>query len=188
MTRNGTLSWDWYGGVIPHNVELGPSAYIETSYSFYLYRSEIPVGLRLGRGASAYGGTMFDIGPQGRVRLGDYTLVHGAWITCDSEVEIGDFTLISWNVVMMDSYRASRDPIERRRLLEGRPCAPPLPKRIVIGSNVWIGFEVCVLPGVMIGDGAIVGARSVLVENVPAYSLVAGNPARVIRTLEGTQR
>jgi acetyltransferase-like isoleucine patch superfamily enzyme len=47
----------------------------------------------------------------------------------------------------------------------------------------WIGFDVCVLPGVTIGEGAIVGARSVVAGDVPPYTVVAGNPARVVRRL-----
>ena len=58
---------------------------------------------------------MFDVGPRGRVSLGEYALVHGARIICDSAVEIGDHALISWNVVLMDTYRIPFDPAERRR-------------------------------------------------------------------------
>jgi len=53
-----------------------------------------------------------------------------------------------------------------------------------IERNVWIGFDSCVLPGVTIGQGSVVGARSVVAEDVPPYAVVAGNPARVIRLLE----
>jgi acetyltransferase-like isoleucine patch superfamily enzyme len=58
---------------------------------------------------------------------------------------------------------------------------------IRIGRNVWIGFDCCVLPGVTIGDGSIVGARSVVCEDVPPYTVVAGNPARVIRKIENDE-
>jgi virginiamycin A acetyltransferase len=51
----------------------------------------------------------------------------------------------------------------------------------LVGHDVWIGYEALVLPGVRIGSGAIVGARSVVTKDVPAYSVVAGNPARVVR-------
>ncbi len=51
----------------------------------------------------------------------------------------------------------------------------------VIGSDVWLGYDVLVMPGVKIGDGAIVAARSVVVNDVPAYSVVGGNPAKVIK-------
>lgn len=51
----------------------------------------------------------------------------------------------------------------------------------VIGNDVWIGYDSLVMPGVRMGNGAIVAARSVVVSDVPAYSVVGGNPARVIR-------
>src|SRR5574341_47860 len=143
----------------------------------------------MGRGSSAYNGVMFDLGPRGKVKVGDFALVVSAWIICDSEIEIGDYSLLSWNVVLMDSYRASPDPDERKRELEQAALREPrLPmlingndrttRPIRIGRNVWIGFDSCVLPGVTIGDGAIVGARSVVFENVAPYTVVAGNPAR----------
>jgi acetyltransferase-like isoleucine patch superfamily enzyme len=195
MANGRTLAWDWYTGTIPENVVLDPTAYVETAFSFYLFRSEQPEAVQIGRGASTYLGTMFDVGPGGRVRIGEYALVHGARIVCDAEVEIGDYALISWNVVLMDSYRVPLDPAERRRELERVPAryprylaggAPARPVRI--GRNVWIGFDACILPGVTVGEGAVVWARSVVLEDVPPYTIVAGNPARVIRTLEEGER
>lgn len=53
---------------------------------------------------------------------------------------------------------------------------------VVIGNDVWIGVEATIMSGVRIGNGAIVGAKSVVTKDVPAYAVVAGNPARVIRT------
>src|SRR6185369_11206984 len=110
-----------------------------------------------------------------------------------AEIVIGDYTLISWNVVLMDTYRVPYDVAARRRELEQfaerrpRVLDAEVPARPVhIGRNVWIGFDACVLPGVTIGDGAVVGARSVVAHDVPAYSVVAGNPARTIKMLEGT--
>ncbi|CZF83254.1 Streptogramin A acetyltransferase [Grimontia celer] len=54
-------------------------------------------------------------------------------------------------------------------------------KDIVVGNDVWLGFEVTVMPGVTIGNGAIIGAKSVVASDVPAYAVAAGNPAKVIR-------
>ncbi len=191
MDCDRTLPWDWYPGTIPENVVLDDTAYVETTFSFDLYRSEAQVGVQLGRGASTYGGTMFDVGSHGRVTLGDYVLLNGARIICDAEIEIGDHSLISWNVVLMDTYRLPFDPIERQRQLERVPGRLPrridaevLARPIRIGRNVWIGFDACVLPGVTIGEGAIVGARSVVTQDVPPYCVVAGNPARLIKQLD----
>jgi acetyltransferase-like isoleucine patch superfamily enzyme len=185
-----TLSWDWYNGKIPCNVEIDETAYVETSYSFFDCRSEQSPGVKLSRGAAVYQSTMFDVGPHGRVTLGEYTLVNGARIICDSEIIIGDFSLLSWNVVLMDSYRLPLDSSERRRELEVIPVrrfctaaanVPSLP--IHIQRNVWIGFDSCVLPGVSIGEGSIVGARSVVAQDVEPYTIVGGNPASLIRRI-----
>lgn len=50
-----------------------------------------------------------------------------------------------------------------------------------VGNDVWIGLEALILPGVTIGDGAVIGARAVVAHDVPPYAIVAGNPARVVR-------
>jgi len=184
------LSWDWYEGEIPDNAKIDPTAYVETTYSFRFFRSRLPAGVEYGVGASTYLGTMFDVGPDGRVKLGNYALVHGARIICDSEIVIGDHALISWNVVLMDTYRlpvnaADRRPeVKRVPASEFRIAAADVPAQpIHIKSNVWIGFESCLLPGVTIGEGSIVGARSVVTSDVPPFTIAAGNPARIVRSL-----
>jgi len=191
MSRDRKLAWDWYSGSIPENVEIDERAYVETSYSFLLFRSQLPLSVKVGRGTSIYLGTMFDVGPQGKVTFGNYILMNGARIICDSEVTIGDYCLISWNVVLMDTYRMPFDPVKRREELNLVPirkprvaCAEVPAKPIQIGANVWIGFDVCVFPGVKIGEGSVIGARSVVAADVPPYTIAAGNPARIIRSLE----
>jgi acetyltransferase-like isoleucine patch superfamily enzyme len=195
MSTVRTLPWDWFDGSIPENVAIHETAYVETTFSFQLLRSRRNPAVVYGHGASTYLGTMFDVGPNGRVELGNYTLVHGARIICDDEVIIGDYSLISWNVVLMDTYRVPIDAKERRKEMESIPtrenrlaCAAVEAKAICVGRNVWIGFEACVLPGMTIGEGAIVGARSVVRESVPPFTIVAGNPARVIRELSRAER
>lgn len=51
----------------------------------------------------------------------------------------------------------------------------------MIGNDVWIGHEATIMPGVTVGDGAVIGAKSVVGADIPAYCIVAGNPARVLR-------
>lgn len=64
------------------------------------------------------------------------------------------------------------------------PAPGDLPSRgdTVVGNDVWIGYDALVMPGVKIGNGAIVAARSVVVKDIPAYAVVGGNPAQVIKT------
>jgi acetyltransferase-like isoleucine patch superfamily enzyme len=195
MNPDRTLSWDWYGGKVPENVFLDDESYVETTFSFFLYRSKRERGVEIRRGASTYLGTMFDVGPQGCVTLGEYALVHGARIICDSEIFIGDYALISWNVVLMDTHRLSPNLADRRRELESlsaradRTLSSQVPARpIHIERNVWIGFDACILPGVRIGEGSIVGARSVVTQDVPPFTIVAGNPARIIRELTAEEK
>ncbi|WP_122397852.1 Vat family streptogramin A O-acetyltransferase [Pseudomonas quasicaspiana] len=57
----------------------------------------------------------------------------------------------------------------------------PYKGNTVVGNDVWMGYDVLVMPGVTIGDGAIVSSRSVVVSDVPAYSIVGGNPAKVLK-------
>ena len=63
------------------------------------------------------------------------------------------------------------------------PQAEELPYKgdTVIGNDVWIGYQATFMPGITIGDGAIIAAKSVVVSDVPAYTIVGGNPARPIR-------
>jgi virginiamycin A acetyltransferase len=52
----------------------------------------------------------------------------------------------------------------------------------VVGNDVWIGYDALLMPGVRVGDGAVIAARSVVTSNVPPYTIVGGNPAKVIRS------
>jgi len=194
VNSDRTLPWDWHPGRVPDNVALHPDGYLETTYSFHLFRSRVPEAVRIGRCASVYLGVMFDLGPQARVSIGDFTLMNGSRIICDSEVTIGDYCLISWNTVLMDTYRVPFNTAARRTELETvaartpRLAAGDVPSGpIRIERNVWIGFDSCVLPGVSIGEGSIVGARSVVVEDVPPFTIVAGNPTRVVRQLDASE-
>ena len=70
-------------------------------------------------------------------------------------------------------------PLDVARRNQGLEYARP----ITIGDNVWIGAEVCVLPGVSIGEGSVIGAGSVVTKDIPAHVLAFGNPCCVIRQL-----
>ena len=66
------------------------------------------------------------------------------------------------------------------------PTMQLITEKIIIGKNSFIGARVMVLPGVEIGENAIIGAQSVVTKDVPPYTVVAGNPARIIGTREIT--
>lgn len=189
------LPWDWHDGLLPPSAALDDESMVESSYSFLLDRSEPPFGVRVGRGTSTYGGTMFDVGPRGQVNVGCFSMTNGTRFVCDERITVGNYCLLAWSVVIMDTYRAPLDPLDRRRALAQEP--PTRPRRFVaesetrpvtIGDAVWIGFESVVLPGVSIGEGVVVGARSVVAGDCEPWTVVAGNPARVTRRFSPPDR
>lgn len=106
-----------------------------------------------------------------------------AHITAINRVVIGAGTLTGRDLTVTD--HAHGQVSDRKQLLEAPNRRLLYSKgEVAIGRNVWIGDKVTVLPGVHIGDGAIIGAGSVVTGDVPAYAVVAGNPARIIRNLQ----
>lgn len=181
---------DWFDGRVPDSVDIHDEAYVESAFSFAECRARAAHAVRIARGAHLYSSTIFDVGERGQVEIGECSMLNGARLICEERIAIGAFATISWNVMFLDSYRVPVDPDARRALLKSAghtgylprdPAAPSQP--IILHDNVWIGFDVCVLPGVTIGEGAVVGARSVVVHDVAPYFVVAGNPARPIREL-----
>lgn len=114
------------------------------------------------------------------VQLND--AVHIGAIEC---VEIGAHTLIASRVFISDHNHGNYDVSNSKCNPEIPPIDRPLvSKPVKIGCNVWIGEQVCILPGVTIGDGAIVGAGSIVTKDVPARSIVVGNPANIARIFD----
>lgn len=89
-------------------------------------------------------------------------------------IEIGDGSLIGHNTTIA-TLNHDFNPDKRANLH---------PSPVKIGKNVWIGSDCTILPGVEIGDGAVIGAGSVVTKNVPANSIAVGSPARVIKQIE----
>jgi acetyltransferase-like isoleucine patch superfamily enzyme len=128
-----------------------------------------------------------------RIRIGSNVFVgRRTVIEAFASIEIGDESLVSYECIIADSSPHSLRYEERRRDIarwqEGArwemPGAEVAPIRI--GRGVWVGARVIILAGVSIGDECVVGAGSVVTKDVPAGTLVAGNPARVVRRLEGS--
>jgi acetyltransferase-like isoleucine patch superfamily enzyme len=120
-----------------------------------------------------YEGVGVRVTEDAKLSIGDHTYINrSASIDCTQEIRIGDYCAISDNVQILDS---DFHPIT----YNGETST--MSKPVHVGNHVWIGRSAIILKGVTIGDGAIVGAGSVVTRDVPAGCLVAGNPARVIK-------
>ncbi len=105
---------------------------------------------------------------------------HGTIISVNREVTIGDDVLIAGAVRIVDN---DGHPIDADRRAQHAPPDPESTKPVHIGNKAWIGNSACILKGVTVGEGAVVGALSVVTRDVPAYHVVAGNPARIVKSL-----
>jgi len=112
------------------------------------------------------------VGENASLSIGDRTIISSK-ILCKNSIHIGSMCGISWGVQIMDTD-FHHVIIDGERRLNTKP--------VVIGNNVWIASNVTILKGVHIGDNSIIAAGSVVTRDVPPNSLVAGNPARVIKT------
>ena len=126
----------------------------------------------------------------GDISIGEWCYIgEGARVWSSGSIHIGDRVLISHNVNIFDSLTHPLNARMRHAqfkaiMQSGHPRSIDLGERPVsVGNDVWIGANACVLRGVTIGEGAIVGAGAVVTHDVPPFTLVAGNPARVIREL-----
>lgn len=111
-----------------------------------------------------------------RVSIGE-----SAHITCINKIIIGNNVLAGKKVLITDNAHGFSD----RDLFGLHPIDRPLVSKgpVIINDNVWIGEKASILPGVTIGFGAIIGANSVVTKNVPAYAIVGGNPAKIVKQL-----
>ena len=131
----------------------------------------------------------------GGIRIGEYCYIgEGTRIWSSRSIRLGDRVLIAHNVTVMDNLThpigaGARHEHFRQIITTGHPRQIDLGERPVeIGDDVWIGCQSVILRGVTLGRGAIVGAGSVVTEDVPPWTVVAGNPARVARELGPDER
>lgn len=137
------------------------------------------VGLR----ADAFGEGDHQIVIGNQVQMGDY--VHLAAV---ESVIIGDHVLMASRIFISDHdhgcYCGSGEGVTRPDELQSERELQAAP--VKIGNNVWIGENVCILKGVEIGKNSIIGASSVVTRSIPENSIVAGNPARILKRYDET--
>jgi acetyltransferase-like isoleucine patch superfamily enzyme len=127
--------------------------------------------------------------PNGRVKVGDRCYLGASFLVCHTGITLGDDVVISWDVTIVDHDSHALDWEHRKTDVtdwaQGLKRWDSVTIRPVhIGNKVWIGFGTSILKGVTVGDGAVIGANSVVTRDVPPFTVVAGNPARIVRKLK----
>lgn len=148
----------WYMAVHGENIHLGKSALLAAVPDRRVMLTTV---------RNKHGG--------GEIRIGDYCLISpGVRIESNESIIIGDNCMLAANVYIGDSdWHGLYNRINAFR------CTAP----VVLEENVWIGMGAVITKGVTIGENAVVGAGAIVTKNVEANTVVGGNPAKVIKTL-----
>jgi acetyltransferase-like isoleucine patch superfamily enzyme len=147
----------WANGTVPANVRLGVNTVITGDLAFKRFHAKATDALVIG----AHGtmdGVHFDLGAEGRMRVGDYCYFTNAVLLCELEIVIGNYVLIGWNTTVTDTDFHPIAPA--LRIADAVACSPlgkertrpPIARKaVVIEDDAWIGPNSTILKGVRIG-------------------------------------
>lgn len=170
------------------------------TYSFRLRMDNPMPGrkyLKIGKD-NIIGGRFIFESDEGYVSVGEHSYIGDSSFICRSGIEIGNNVTIAWGGYIYDHDSHSLNYQERRNDIEDelydirtgnnfilhKKWRTVNSKPIKICDDAWIGMNVIILKGVTVGEGAIVGAGSVVTKDVPAWTVVAGNPAQIVKRLK----
>jgi len=139
---------------------------------------------------------LFESG-QGEVNIGKKVFIGSSHIICRTRIIIEDFVFIAWGCYIYDhnshsvDFRVRQDDInqqlidirQKKNFIENKNWETVMSKPIRICANSWIGMNCTILKGVTIGEGAIVGAGSVVTKDVESWTIVGGNPAVFLKRI-----
>lgn len=169
-------------------------SFIYTSYSPFIKGVK---HLKIGDN-NAIGATLTIESPNGQIVIGNNCYLGTCRLICSSKIELEDYVTIAWGVVIYDSDSHSLNPEERHLdfqmytanvrkgcgVVDGKRWEVVKTNPIKICRDAWIGMNATILKGVTVGEGAVVGACSVVTRDVEPYTVVAGNPAVVIKRIK----
>ena len=122
--------------------------------------------------------SIYNMCKESNIKIGENVSIIGSHLRINYGLTIGNNTIIAPGTKIID-HDHQFYPTKRGQEKEVYPGFP-----IEIGNDVWIGYNVTILKGVKVGDGAIVGAGSVVTKNVDAFTVVGGAPARFIKVIK----
>jgi galactoside O-acetyltransferase len=180
------------------DIDKSVALYHTAYFSFYVPRKD-GIAVKIGKNSIVECKFIFE-SDSGEIIIGNNTFIGSSNIISRNKIEIGNNVTISWGCWIYDHNSHSLDWQDRVQdhnvtypayqnkgnvnvyLNKNWETVKSVP--IKICDKVWIGFNSIILKGVTIGEGAIVGAGSVVTKDVPAWTVVAGNPARVVKEIE----
>lgn len=182
------------------HVRMGAS-FLGKSFSIAILAPRGGIVFTAGDGCILYCQSFFE-SDQGRIDIGDRVYIGGnTQLIARSGIRIGSDVMISWGCTVYDhdahsiDYRCRVDDHaghlrgwHEGNLLANKNWSTVATAPIVIGDHAWLGFDVVVLKGVTIGEGAVIAARSVVTSDIPAWTVAAGAPARVVRQIPAEMR
>lgn len=131
----------------------------------------------------------------GKIEIGSYAFVgENSRIYSAKRIKIGDRVQIAHGCNIFDNNIHSLDPIERHSEYKQNITSqivklyPLKEKEVTIKDDAWLGANVIVLKGVTIGEGAVIGAGSVVTNDIPDYCVFAGNPARFVKKINKSEK
>jgi acetyltransferase-like isoleucine patch superfamily enzyme len=156
--------------------------------------------IEIGENCLLNGNFIFEIN-EGIITIGDRTFIGGGTFICIDEIEIGSDVMFSWGCTIADNNSHShiwserkndvmswKQGVEENKIGAYKDWTNVKKGKVTIKNKAWIGFDSIILKGVTVGEGAIVGAGSVVTKDVPDWTIVAGNPAKIIRKIPENER
>jgi len=135
--------------------------------------------LRIGAGTLLEPGCWLTLAPEARIEIGEECFLNrNTMLAAQGSIEIGDHTMFANGCFVTDADHRFDDPT---RPVPYQGFTSKGPTRV--GDNVWCGANVVITSGVTIGERCVVGANSVVTTDVPAGSIAAGSPARVLKAI-----
>lgn len=153
--------------------------------------------IKIGNGSMIGGEFIFE-SDNGEVSVGNHTFINGGTrIICRENIDIGSNVTIAWNCTLYDHNSHSLSWMDResdlkqqiadikagKNFINGKDWTTVKSRPITIADKAWLGFGVTVLNGAHIGEGAIIGASSVVRDSVPPWTIAYGNPVVPIKSV-----
>jgi acetyltransferase-like isoleucine patch superfamily enzyme len=187
--------WDLYKDYI----KIHPTVIMDPAATIKIFNPPDPpeICLEIGEGSHIF--SCFNLlRPQAKIKIGKNCQLGVVNFVCAESIEVGDDVLMAWGITLMDTdahsvkweYRKNdvvqcyNDYLkEKNNFIKNKDWSHVISNKICIGDKVWIGFNASILKGVTVGDKSIIGAESVVVDDVPALARMMGNPAKIINEI-----